>query len=103
MGGDHHHHHEPYTVPDYRIYKVENAPKLLQIQKALAARGLKDPWLRNEVWRYDKKHFIDEGKAWRLLFFRGFKYGFGAFVLTVLGTELYNRAYPDEHGHHGHH
>lgn len=102
MGGGHHGHGEPYTVPDYKIYKVENVPKLLQIQQALAARGLKDPWLRNEVWRYNPKHFGTEGQALRLIFFRGFKYGFGAFVLTMLGTELYNRAHPDEHGH-GHH
>lgn len=41
-----HGHHEPYTIPDYKIYKVENCPELLQVQKALAQKGLKDPWLR---------------------------------------------------------
>jgi len=45
MGGDHGHHHK-LEVPDYRIYKVEDCPKLLKVQRALAQKGLKDPWLR---------------------------------------------------------
>lgn len=45
MGG-HGHHSEPYTVPKADIYKVENAPKLVQTRDALARVGLKDPWLR---------------------------------------------------------
>lgn len=45
MGG-HDHHHEPYKVTDYKMYKVEDAPKLVQVEKALARMGLKDPWLR---------------------------------------------------------
>jgi hypothetical protein len=45
MGGDHGHHHK-YEVPDYRIYKVEDCPKLVKVQTALAQKGLKDPWLR---------------------------------------------------------
>jgi len=45
MGGDHGHHHK-YEVPDYRIYKVEDCPQLLKVQRALAQKGLKDPWLR---------------------------------------------------------
>lgn len=35
-----------YTIPDWRQYKVENAPELVQVQRALASHGLKDPWLR---------------------------------------------------------
>lgn len=45
MGGGHDHHHK-IEIPDYRIYKVEDCPKLLQVQKNLAKLGLKDPWLR---------------------------------------------------------
>lgn len=44
MGGDHG--HPKLEVPDYRIYKVEDCPKLLKVQRALAQKGLKDPWLR---------------------------------------------------------
>lgn len=45
MGG-HGHHHEPYKVPDYKIYKVADAPQLVEVERALARVGLKDPWLR---------------------------------------------------------
>lgn len=43
MGG--HHHHE-VKVPDWKSYKVEHAPELLQVKQALERQGLKDPWLR---------------------------------------------------------
>lgn len=33
-------------IPDYRIYKVEDAPQLVEVQNKLARHGLKDPWLR---------------------------------------------------------
>lgn len=46
MGG--HHHHE-IKVPDYKIYKIENAPPLMQVRDALARQGLKDPWLRYDI------------------------------------------------------
>lgn len=104
MGGHGHGHHEPYTIPDYKIYKVADIPELVTIEKALAAQGLKDPWLRNEVWRYNVKEFGTESSRLKLVFFRGFKLGFGAFLLTIAGTALYDKMYPSEHGHgdHGH-
>lgn len=100
----HGHHGEPYKIPDWRIYKVENAPKLLQTQKVLASLGLKDPWLRNEVWRYDKA-FGSEAQRFKLTWTRGFKYGFAAFLVTIIGTEIYDRLNPSDHGHGdaGHH
>ncbi|XP_066253214.1 NADH dehydrogenase [ubiquinone] 1 beta subcomplex subunit 3 [Euwallacea similis] len=102
--GDHGHGHgPPYVIPDYRIYKVSDVPRLVEIEKALAARGLKDPWLRNEVWRYSKEFGTERNRVMRT-FFRGFKYGFAAFVVTMVGTEIYNRQFPDEHSHgHGDH
>ncbi|KAG5871533.1 hypothetical protein JTB14_023958 [Gonioctena quinquepunctata] len=104
MGGHGHGHHDPYTIPDYKIYKVADVPELVATQKALAAQGLKDPWLRNEVWRYDPKEWGTEKTRLRPVFLRGFKYGFGAFLLTIAGTALYDRMYPSEHGHgHGDH
>lgn len=52
MGGDHAHHgHDHghshgFKIPDWRSYKVDNAPELVQLKTALAQKGLKDPWLR---------------------------------------------------------
>lgn len=46
MGGDGHHHGPAYKVPDYKIYQIGNIPELVRVKDALAAKGLKDPWLR---------------------------------------------------------
>ena len=49
MGGDHHGHHDHhhgFKVPDWKIYKVENAPELVLMRDALAKKGLSDPWIR---------------------------------------------------------
>lgn len=101
--GHGHGHHAPYTIPDYKIYKVEDIPLLVKTKNALAAKGLKDPWLRNEVWRYDEKIWGTEQTRMRSLFFRGFRTGFIAFVITVAGTALYDKVFPSEHhNHHDH-
>ncbi|CAH0550844.1 unnamed protein product [Brassicogethes aeneus] len=102
MGGHGHGHGDPYKIPDYRIYKVADVPELASIEKALASQGLKDPWLRNEVWRYNVKEFGNEKIRIKQVFFRGFKYGFGAFLLTIAGTAIYDKLNPSDHGH-GHH
>ena len=46
--------HERLPIPDHRIYKVgDQTPQLLKIERMLAAKGLKDPWIRNEVLRFN--------------------------------------------------
>jgi len=124
---DHHHHAPPrvdksvisyhipepahpvadFKSPDWRIYKVENAPELLTVQNRLAKLGLRDPWLRNEVWRFDKQFgYVPR----RTLLLRNvtstLKWGFAFFVGTVLLETGYNKIFGkgDSHGHgHGHH
>jgi len=103
MGGHGHGHGDPYAIPDYKIYKVENIPELLRTKKALEAQGLRDPWLRNEVWRYDIQQFGSASQRIRLVFFRGFKFGFAAFVGTMAATYAYDAAFPSKHGHGEHH
>lgn len=58
---------------------------------------------RNEVWRYDLKEWGTPNQRWRLSVFRGFKWGFAAFLATIVvekGLELVNPP-ADHHGHHG--
>uniref|UniRef100_A0A8J2S243 NADH dehydrogenase [ubiquinone] 1 beta subcomplex subunit 3 n=1 Tax=Daphnia galeata TaxID=27404 RepID=A0A8J2S243_9CRUS len=107
MGGDHTHghhdhgHHHEFKVPDYKKYKVENAPELVTVRNMLAQKGLKDPWLRNEVWRFDQNEYGTVNQRWRLTFFRGFKWGLAAFLATITiekGLELIN----PPANHHGH-
>ncbi|XP_026478009.1 NADH dehydrogenase [ubiquinone] 1 beta subcomplex subunit 3-like [Ctenocephalides felis] len=102
--GHGHGHGDPYVVPDYRIYKVEDAPELVQVQKALASKGLKDPWLRNEVWRFNTKEFGTRRSRTMGFLFRGFKWGLAATVVTVALEKAWEKMNPkDDHHGHGHH
>jgi len=71
MGGDHHH-HEWLQIPDWKIYQVgDHTPNLQRLQQKLAARGLKDPCIRNEVWRYDiRMHGTERSRTLRAFGFR---------------------------------
>ncbi|XP_004927327.1 NADH dehydrogenase [ubiquinone] 1 beta subcomplex subunit 3 [Bombyx mandarina] len=97
MGG--HGHGPPYTVPHYSQFTVKGIPQLDELEKALAVKGLKDPWIRNEAWRYHPGF----GTRWqraRKFFFRGFPIGLGLTVITVALDKFMGGG---EHGHgHGH-
>merc|ERR1711946_10486 len=83
--------------------EVQNVPELMRVQEALAKKGLSDPWLRNEVWRYEQKEWGTVKSRWQASLFRGFKYGFAAFLATVViekGLEAINPSKDDHHGHH---
>lgn len=113
-------------IPDYKIYKLENAPELQLIEKRLAARGLKSPWLRlvlllvhplclevsriltfdflfgrNEVWRYNRKIWGSEAFRRADFVLYGWKYAFPMLVATAIYEVYFNK---DSHGHgHGDH
>eukprot|EP00088_Acartia_fossae_P040299 TRINITY_DN41970_c0_g1_i1.p1 TRINITY_DN41970_c0_g1~~TRINITY_DN41970_c0_g1_i1.p1 ORF type:complete len:114 (+),score=12.81 TRINITY_DN41970_c0_g1_i1:51-344(+) len=89
-------------LPDWRIYTVgEHTPELLKVQKMLGSMGLKDPWLRNEVWRYDPNTRGSGGnlnqRKLKTIGFRGMKIGFALAVLTA-GLKRYVDS--QSHGHH---
>lgn len=46
--------HLPHGVyiADWRKYKVEDHPALVNFQKRCHASGLHDPWLRNHAWKF---------------------------------------------------
>lgn len=100
MGG-HDHHAPPYTIPKASIYKVETCPELVEVQSALARQGLRDPWLRNEVWRYEPKLHGTHASRARNFFGRGFLLGLGACALTIAFETAFG-VY-DSHGHGDHH
>ncbi|XP_018580755.1 NADH dehydrogenase [ubiquinone] 1 beta subcomplex subunit 3 [Scleropages formosus] len=78
MGGDQG--HGKLVLPDYKQWKVEGTP-LEFTQERLARRGLKDPWARNEAWRY--MGTFAKPVTFRDVLLRGFKWGFAAFVVAV--------------------
>ena len=76
-------------IPDHKIYQVNgHTPELLKLQEKLAKKGLKDPWIRNEVWRYDMRERIatNEYKGLQLLF-RGLLPGNDCFQSRVSQNE----------------
>lgn len=94
--------HLPYGVriPDPAKYDklLAEHPHLVEWQNKMKAKGLKDPWLRNEAWRFDNNLW---GTKWaRYLFiFRTAKYGALAFAISL----TYNTLMGITHDHHHHH
>ncbi|XP_064869936.1 NADH dehydrogenase [ubiquinone] 1 beta subcomplex subunit 3 [Oncorhynchus nerka] len=77
MGGDH---GSKLNLPDSKQWQVEGTPLEFTRQR-LAARGLKDPWARNEVWRYVGGFSRPVSLGDVML--RGFKWGFAAFAVAL--------------------
>ena len=98
MGGDHHHVQIP-KVPDPSIYKIEDSELLMDIQKRLADKGLKDPWLRNYVWRTQLPKKFSNPK-WVLL--KGFTYGWQIWVPALAITFAVESFLGIDYNHHGH-
>uniref|UniRef100_G3MN33 NADH dehydrogenase [ubiquinone] 1 beta subcomplex subunit 3 n=1 Tax=Amblyomma maculatum TaxID=34609 RepID=G3MN33_AMBMU len=108
MGSDvvehgHHGHHapKPPPVPDYRIYKVEDVPRLMKVRDTLALQGLRDPWIRNEVWRYSEYNKTPSKVLFKNLVTRGMKPGFLLAVGTVVLEKAYDYAFAKDDHHHG--
>ncbi|RUS70754.1 hypothetical protein EGW08_021486 [Elysia chlorotica] len=91
----------PHGVPDWKTYKAEGVPELDRLQKRLAAVGLRDPWIRNEAWRFTEANggtTTMARTAFRMTF-RGFGYAVVAVALTIAYDKIVNRNKPS-HGHH---
>ncbi|KAL0277303.1 UNVERIFIED_CONTAM: hypothetical protein PYX00_004641 [Menopon gallinae] len=94
-----HDHHELPPVPDFRKYNVDDVPILKETQRKLAFHGLRDPWLRNEVWKYQ----IPGQNHTKYNFHRlkpaltGFKYGLAlALIMTAISKTMARKI---EHHH----
>ncbi|XP_012263400.2 NADH dehydrogenase [ubiquinone] 1 beta subcomplex subunit 3 isoform X1 [Athalia rosae] len=99
MGG-HDHHGPPFVVPkDPSIYKLENAPQLVLLQKKLAEHGLKDPWIRNEIWRYDVTKWGTQAGRVRQFFLMGARVGIPLFLITIAAEKALGIDYSHHHGH----
>ncbi|XP_044526572.1 NADH dehydrogenase [ubiquinone] 1 beta subcomplex subunit 3 [Gracilinanus agilis] len=88
----HGHGHGKIELPDYKQWKIEGTP-LQRVQERLAKQGLKDPWLRNEAWRYMGR--FGKPATFCNTLTRGFKWGFGAFLLAI-GVEYFITAPKNE-------
>ncbi len=93
-------------IPDYKIYQVNhNTPELLKLQEKLAAKGLKDPWIRNEVWRFDERDRIYSSKytMFAVYFMRGIPSGIILGFLCAVVWWTYDKQVLAPKHHHGDH
>ncbi|CAF0847459.1 unnamed protein product [Didymodactylos carnosus] len=110
VSGDssHHHHQHPdvhpygvnFRIIDWRTQKVDGIPELEKLRTMLAARGLKDPWIRNLVWRYDRKAGF--WPIWRRMsrtVLIGLPYAVVATISTLLTEKAIAQYYPPKHFH----
>ncbi|XP_012883363.1 PREDICTED: NADH dehydrogenase [ubiquinone] 1 beta subcomplex subunit 3 [Dipodomys ordii] len=89
------HGHSKVELPDYRQWKIEGTP-LEAIQKNLALQGLRDPWARNEAWRY--MGGFANNYSFLGVMFKGFKWGFAAFLIAA-GAEYVFESQDNNKGH----
>ena len=91
-----------YPIPDYKQYTVgEHTPELLKLEKMLAEKGLKDPWIRNNAWRYDMRDKMCDSPARGLqLITRGIIPGAILGFVAALGWWQFEKSLGHGHGHH---
>ncbi|CAD5123580.1 DgyrCDS11914 [Dimorphilus gyrociliatus] len=96
-----------FKVPDWKSYKIDGIKELEWTRDNLARKGLKDPWLRNEVWRF--QNHPGPMKNVLITFSRGFKYAVGLMAITIAVDKAFgitekrshiNYKHPDADYHH---
>ncbi|KAK6975689.1 NADH dehydrogenase [ubiquinone] 1 beta subcomplex subunit 3, partial [Biomphalaria glabrata] len=72
------------------------------LQRRLAALGLKDPWIRNEILRFHPSvnGTTSGGIVALRRTFRGFGIAVAAWAVTLAFDKLTNKGKTDDHGHH---
>jgi len=89
-------------VPDWRTCTVgPHTPELQKVERMLSSLNLKDPWLRNEAWRFDRRPGgagFDRKPTMKKFLSRGMLPGFGLACITA-GVHYYLES-QNSHGHH---
>lgn len=84
-------------IADWRKYRVEDHPALMNFQKRCHASGLHDPWLRNYCHQFYPNQMVHRS---RLAFItQGCFFGFFAGGLAFLAEKVYDHYYPMNYVH----
>ncbi|VDP60426.1 unnamed protein product [Heligmosomoides polygyrus] len=86
------HGHEPFKIPHYSIYNnYREFPELANHEKRLAQIGLKDKWIRNYVYLFDREmpHVRGQWSHFKRLILPGWKIGVGLAVAVIAAEEGY--------------
>ncbi|KAF5405583.1 NADH dehydrogenase [Paragonimus heterotremus] len=77
-----------WKCPDWREYNLDH-PKLQKHVKALAAKGLKDPWIRNYAWQFSPKVYQTPWQFMKSTIFARLPHGLALAVLITAGVKGY--------------
>ncbi|CAM4882819.1 unnamed protein product [Rotaria socialis] len=89
-----------FRVPDWRSYKVDGIPELESYRSKLTNKGLRDPWIRNQVWLFDPK--VGAYPQWRIVLrtaFFGVRYAMVALATCLITEKILEKAFPPFHAH----
>jgi len=95
----------PYKIPHWSHYQVtDRTPELQKLQQRLASLGLKDPWIRNEVWRFDRGYQPTMMQNAKMLLGRGMGIGITLGIISA-GISIYweKQTSHASHAPHGEH
>lgn len=89
--------HLPHDVhiADWRKYKVEDHPILVNFQKRCHASGLHDPWLRNHAFKFYPNTMGDRSRL--RVVTTGWLFGLIAGSTLYILERIYDKYYPTEY------
>lgn len=79
-------------IADWRKYRVEDHPALMNFQKRCHAAGLHDPWLRNFAYAW-YPNMIGQRSRFALIT-QGCVFGFFAGAAIYIGEKIYDHYFP---------
>jgi len=93
------------NIPDWKSKFCtvgDHTPELQEIQRRLKVHGLKDPWLRNEAWRFARieRGYDPKFMAWSFIRPRAFIAGFVLAIVTAqVQIQYFDKKWQAEKGH----
>lgn len=86
--------HFPHGIymADWRKYRVEDHPALVNFQKRCHAAGLHDPWLRNHAYNFYPNMMANRSRF--AFITQGLTFGFVVGGTIFLGEKVYDYYYP---------
>lgn len=88
---------EDALIADWRKYRVEDHPMLVNHQKRCHAAGLHDPFLRNYAWQLYPNTMVNRTKTRVITMGCGF--GFVTALFLYIAERIYDHYYPMEYLH----
>lgn len=88
---------EGHIISDWRKYRVEDHPALVNFQKRCHAAGLHDPWLRNYAYAFYPSKMERRSKL--AFITTGLGFGIIAGTSLFIAEKIYDHFFPTEYKH----